>query len=147
MTRVEQAVADFKDGCNCCQAVIGAYAEDLGIERSTALHIATGFGAGMGRMAETCGAVSGACMALSLKYGSPVAGDKEAKARAYDAVREFADKFTARRGTLLCKELLDHDISTEEGWQQASAHNVFSTVCPDFVQDAAEILEEMLMPS
>ena len=59
----------FLDGYNCSQAVFGAYAEDFGIDFSTAMKISSGFGGGFGRMREVCGAVSGMTMVLGLKYG------------------------------------------------------------------------------
>jgi len=67
--KLEQAVNIFKEGSNCSQAVISVYAEDFGLSRKMALKIAQVFGAGMGQMAQTCGAVTGAFMVLGLKYG------------------------------------------------------------------------------
>ncbi len=66
MSRIENAVSRFAEGYNCSQAVLSAYAEQLGVDGETALKIAAGFGGGLGRMAETCGAVTGAFMVLGL---------------------------------------------------------------------------------
>ncbi len=144
MNQVERAVARFDEGFNCCQSVFSVYAEELGLDRETALKIATGFGGGMGRMAGTCGVVTGAFMIIGLKYGATDAEDKETKEKTYERVREFAKRFTDRNGALLCKELLDCDISTPEGHERAREQNLFSTRCSQFVKDAAEILNEML---
>ena len=66
----EQAVRKFGKGFNCSQAVLSVYAEEFGLCRETALKIACGFGGGMGRMALTCGVVTGAFMVIGLKYGN-----------------------------------------------------------------------------
>ena len=48
-TKPDQAVATFNNGFNCAQAVFSTYAEEFGIDRTIALKISCGFGAGMGR--------------------------------------------------------------------------------------------------
>jgi C_GCAxxG_C_C family probable redox protein len=143
MNRIETAVARFAEGFNCSQAVFSAYADDFGLDEEAALRIAAGFGGGMGRMAETCGAVTGAMMVLGLRHGGNTP-DREVKERVYAKIREFADRFKARNGSLLCRDLLGCDISTPEGCEAASKRGLFTTKCPQCVQEAAEILEEML---
>ncbi|MHC4124087.1 MAG: C-GCAxxG-C-C family protein [Planctomycetota bacterium] len=143
MNRVEQAVERFKKGFNCSQAVLGSYCEQFGLNCETAFKVATGFGGGM-RMADTCGAVTGAFMALGLKYGSITAEDKAAKAKAYEKVIEYTSRFKARNSSVICKELLGCDISTPEGMKKAQQEGLFGSVCPKMVRDAAEILEEIL---
>jgi C_GCAxxG_C_C family probable redox protein len=143
VNRIETAVSRFAEGFNCSQAVFSAYAEGLGLDEKAALKIAAGFGGGMGRMAETCGAVTGALMALGLKYGG-ITPDRETKERVYERVREFAARFKASHGSLACRVLLGCDIGTAEGQQIARQQNLFTTVCPQFVESAAGILEELL---
>jgi C_GCAxxG_C_C family probable redox protein len=121
--------------------VLSSYAE--GIDQETALKIASGFGGGMGRMAETCGAVTGAMMILGLRFGGTTP-DREAKESVYARIRDFADRFQARNGSLVCRILIGCDISTPEGYEMAQEKSLFTTTCPKFVRDAAEILEEML---
>ncbi|MBD3306044.1 hypothetical protein GF339_06650 [candidate division KSB3 bacterium] len=144
MTHKDRALQLFDQGCNCCQSVCTAYADELGLDHETALKLSSGFGGGMGRLTNTCGVVTGAFMILGLYYGSGRVGDKVTKEQVYDYVRVFAEKFTDRHGTLMCRELLDCDISTPEGHAQAKAQNLFATRCRGFVGDSAEILEEML---
>jgi C_GCAxxG_C_C family probable redox protein len=143
MNCIETAVSRFAEGFNCSQAVFSAFAESLGIEETDALRIAAGFGGGMGRMAEICGAVTGALMVLGMKYGGTTP-DREAKERVYQQVREFAARFRARHGSLVCRDLLGCDISTAAGHQSAREQNLFTSRCPPFVRGAAEILEELL---
>ena len=144
-TRVEQAVEKFKKGFNCSQAVFGSYSDQFGLDCQQAFKVATGFGGGMGRMGQTCGAVTGAFMVLGLKYGNATAEDKESKANTYDKVVEYTKRFKARNGSVVCKELLGCDISRPEGMEKAQKDGLFVSVCPKMVRDATEILEEMLM--
>ena len=134
----------FKEGFSCSQAVFSAYAEQLGLDRETALKISGAFGGGMGRMAQTCGAVTGAFMVIGLKYGAIDAEDKETKEKAYALVREFADRFKSRHGSIACQDLLGCNVSKPEGLKVAREQKLFETICPRLVKDAAEILEEML---
>jgi C_GCAxxG_C_C family probable redox protein len=144
MDRVELAVSHFQKGLSCSQALVVAYGEGFGLEREMAVRLAAGFGGGMGRMAQTCGAVTGAVMLLGLKYGSVDVEDRQAKEKTHEAVREFANRFTLLNGSLICRELLGCDISTPDGFRLAKAKKLADTVCPKFVRDAAEIIEEML---
>jgi len=136
-----EAVACFKQGYNCAQAVFSTYSEELGLDRETALKVSCGFGAGMGRRQETCGAVAGACLLIGLKYGKVAREDDAAKEKTYALVREFAGLFEERNGTTNCRELLGVDMI--DGDKQAIAEGL-KTVCPKMVQDAAEIIEELL---
>jgi len=143
-TNVESAVSLFKQGFNCAQAVLAIYGKKFGLEHDTALKLASGFGGGMGAMGQTCGAVTGAFMIIGLKYGGTSSSDEEVKINTYKLIRKFAERFKSRNGTTICKELLGCDISTEEGLRTAKEKDLFSTICPKLVQDAAEILEEMV---
>ena len=140
----EQAVRKFRKGINCSQAVLSVYAEEFGLCRETALKIACGFGGGMGRMALTCGTVTGAFMVIGLKYGNVDANEKEIKEKTYGLVREFARRFEKRNGSSICRELLGCDISEPEGLRSAKENGLFTSVCPGLVREAVEILEEMM---
>jgi len=141
--KAEQAVERFRKGFNCSQAVLGSYCEQFGLECEKAFKVATGFGGGM-RMGYTCGAVSGAFMVLGLKYGNSTAEDKAGKAKTYKKVEEYTNRFKARNDSVTCRELLGCDLTTPEGMKEAKDKGLFSTICPRMVQDAVEILEEML---
>lgn len=143
-TKVHNAVCLFDQGCNCSQAILATYGEQFGLNREAALKVASGFGGGMGRSALTCGAVSGAFMVLGLKYGPGDAHNKKAKEHTYELVREFSEKFKSRNGSIICSKLLGCDISTPAGLKIAREKSLFASVCPKMVQEAAEILEEMM---
>jgi C_GCAxxG_C_C family probable redox protein len=143
-SKAEEAVAYFEKGFVCSQAVFVTYAESLGLKSEIALPIADAFGAGMGGMAETCGAVTGAFMVIGLKYGRDHAEDSEAKEKTRHLIKEFVRRFKNRHGSITCKTLLDVDISTDEGMEAANEKGLFETHCPKFVRDAAEILENLI---
>jgi len=106
------ALACFKEGFNCSQSILSVYGAEYGISRDMALKIACPFGAGIGRMAEVCGAVTGAFMVIGLKYGNTDAKNISAKGNTYQLVSKFADRFKARNGTINCGELLGCDLGT-----------------------------------
>jgi C_GCAxxG_C_C family probable redox protein len=139
----EEAVERFKKGFNCSQAVFGTFSEQFGLDCDTARKVATGFGGGM-RMGSTCGAVTGAFMVLGLKYGNTTVKDKEGKANTYKKIEEFTNRYKNRNNSVICRELIGCDICTPEGMKEAQDKGLFSSICPRIVQDATEILEEML---
>jgi C_GCAxxG_C_C family probable redox protein len=140
--KVENAEARHQQGFNCSQAVFSTLAESLGLDPSIALKIASPFGGGIGRTGETCGAVTGALMALGLSEGFSEP-DRQVKERVYARTREFLDRFYARYGAVACKILIGVDISTPEGMQQARDQGVFTNRCSQFITGAVEIADEM----
>ena len=144
MNCAERAADYFARGFNCSQSVLAAYAEQFGLTEEQALKVAGGFGGGMGRMAETCGAVTGAIMVIGLKFASTIPGDVQGKENAYAAVREFVHRFKGRNVTVLCRELLDCDISTPEGMKRAQQEKLIKKCCPKLIQDAADILDQLI---
>jgi C_GCAxxG_C_C family probable redox protein len=140
MKKSQLAIENFKT-LNCAQSVLLSHAEELKLDKTTALRIALGFGGGMA-MAETCGAVTGAYMVLGLKANFKEKSIQEIKAETKAAVRKFNELFIAKHGSLQCKKLLGVDISTPEGSALASEKNLFNTVCSELVGSAAEILEK-----
>ncbi len=106
--KAQKAMELFKDGYNCSQAVIGSWCNDLGLDFDTAIMISAGFGGGMGRMREVCGACTGAFMVLSLKYGYNNPKDTDRKKILYGKIQEFANRFKQENGfdSIICRELL-----------------------------------------
>jgi len=140
----EQASKLFEEGYLCSQSILMAYAPLFDLDREAAARLAASFGGGVARRGETCGAVNGACMVLGLRYGHTSADDIDSKERAYEAVQKFISQFEARNGSIGCNHLLELDISTAEGLQQARDRQLFATRCPGFVSDAAEILDQIM---
>ena len=144
MDRTETAVRMFEQEFSCSQSVFSAFADPADLPRETALRVAAGLGGGLARTGDTCGAVTGAVMALGLRHCGVPAEDPLAKQRAYPPVQEFLVRFKARHGSIVCRELLGCDLGTPEGLQSAREQGLFKSRCPAFVRTAAEILEESL---
>ncbi|MEI8242043.1 MAG: C-GCAxxG-C-C family protein [bacterium] len=143
MKHSDAAAAAFAQGLSCSQAVLSVYAEEHGLTQVAAAKIAAGFGGGMGRMAQTCGAVTGAYMVIGLKHGTTT-GDLVAKEKTYQLVRTFAGRFKEKNGALACKDLLGCDISTSDGLEKMKNLGLHGKVCTQLVRDACELLDEML---
>ena len=144
MTNVENAISLFKKGFRCSQAILSTYATQFGLGQELALRLASPFGGGMGSLGNTCGAVTGAIMVLGLKYGHSKVGELKKKEKANQITKDFVEKFKSRNGSIMCKELLNCDISTPEGRNKAIEEKLFIEICPNLVRDSAEILEKLL---
>ena len=143
MEKQKIALTNFKNKNNCCQAVISAFTQDFNLDKTTTLKLATGFGGGMGK-GEICGAVTGAYMALGLKFGYVSQADIEGKAITKEKVKTFDKLFIEKHKTLHCKGLLGCDISTPEGHDYAAGNNLFETKCTKFVGDAVAIADGLM---
>lgn len=101
----DAAYAWFLKGYNCSQSVVAAFAPQLGLTEETALRLSAGFGAGIGRMREVCGAFCGVVTVLSMVYADPA--DPKDKSRMYALVQQAAEQYRARNGgSIICRELL-----------------------------------------
>ncbi len=144
MSDVDRAVSCYMKGFVCSQAILSTYGLKFGLNRDISLKISAPFGGGLARMGKICGAVTGAFMVIGLKYGYINPSKSEEKEKMYGLVKEYVSKFNNRNGTIICKELLDCDISTSEGRDLAIEKKLFIEVCPKFIRDSAEILETIL---
>jgi hypothetical protein len=70
--------------------------------------------------------------------------DSERLRRRHGAQGGRLRRFTERNGTIVCRDLLGCDISTQEGFERAKQQGLFDTVCTKLVKDSVEILEDML---
>ncbi|MDA3899690.1 MAG: C-GCAxxG-C-C family protein [Spirochaetes bacterium] len=141
MSRSEKGVSKFKEGFNCSQSVLFSYADRLGISEDNALKIMTGFGAGMGRRQEICGAVSGGIAVLSMLYGRTGSDDKQKTDETYDKTRKLIEAFISNYGTVNCLSLLGGcRLLSEEGQQRFKDENMIKH-CYDFVRFVIEHLE------
>ncbi len=147
MSKVKSAVCRFKDDLGCAQALLSTYGSELGLDREIATKVTDAFSSGMGRMGETCGAVTGAFMVIGLKYGGRATGETQGNNKVHSLVNEFVQRFNSRNGSIVCRELLGCDISNPKVFNSKKTRNLFKTACPKYVQDAAEIIEELLESS
>jgi C_GCAxxG_C_C family probable redox protein len=121
--------------------MLAGFGELYGLDRPTAFKLGRAFGSGMG-MGRECGAVTGAMMILGFKV-QEASSEKETRFKAYDLVKELVRLFEKKHGTIICKDLLRVDVGTPEGRDKAIKDNLFRTLCPGFVRDAAQILADM----
>lgn len=140
MTRKSDLVEYQFSRYNCAQTVFSLFAEDVGLDESTALKISSCFGGGM-NCAETCGAVTGSYMVIGMKHGH-FTSNPVAKAKTKELVKQFNEKFKAAHGSLICKQLTGFDISTPEGAAAAGANHIHDTKCTEFIKTACNLLEE-----
>lgn len=112
---------------NCAQAIVHTYADIAGMDEQLAMNVANAFGAGMGNMEGTCGALVGAGIVLGML--------NKDKAKAMKDMRQIMTKFQTRNGATQCKVL--KGVGTK----------VVLRECPLCVADAAEFLEEQIRES
>src|SRR5512136_3046171 len=129
-TRAEIAVSKFSVGYNCAQSVFYSFCDDLGFDKNTALKMATGFGAGMGRKEEVCGAVSGGIIVIGARYGRGEGQDRTPTELTYRKTRELMDQFAQKHGTFICRKLLKGcELTTEDGRKDFKDNKLADTIC------------------
>ena len=142
--KAQQAEKLFREGYNCCQAVIGAFAEELGMQTEDILRLASSFGGGMGRLREVCGAVSGMFMIAGLERGYDDPKAQQEKKEHYARIRHLADEFKKENGSIVCRELLGVDNNGNPTPEARTASYYKKRPCAELVRQAAEIIEKEL---
>ncbi len=132
--RIQKTIELHDKGYNCAQAVACAYCDLVGVDEKTALCATEAFGAGMGGMQATCGAVSGAVFLAGMKNADGMVGAPKSKGRTYQLSKAIVDTFQQQNGTVVCKELKAKNPET--GLPVRS--------CADCIMDAAKIAETIL---
>lgn len=134
----------FIKGYDCSQVVLAYFAEKLGLSEELANKVSACFGGGM-MQADTCGAYTGALMAIGLKYGHY---DEETLLAQKDVMMaksaEFKAKFYETFDTCNCKELLGYDVTIPEEFQEALSSGRMLGFCPTVVTAVIKALEEVL---
>lgn len=126
--KIDRVIKDFNNGFNCSQVIFRNYAEQFGLDISTASKIACPFGGGLGGMGLICGAITGAYMVIGLKHGNSDAADQQTKKKNYELIKNFTKNFESRNGSTICNQLKGDDRS----------------LCVKYLKDAIEILEELV---
>jgi C_GCAxxG_C_C family probable redox protein len=140
----DEAVAAFRSGYNCAQSTFIPFARAAGLPEATAAKIASSFGAGMGRMQETCGAATGGMMALGLGRGFERPEDQAGKDATLARTKEFLALFKAEFGTHRCRDLIGCDLNTEEGQAFHRDQDQRELICAKCVGKAASLVEGLL---
>jgi len=126
---------------NCCESVLLALKDYLGVDSDLIPKIGTGIGAGVSLNGLLCGSVSSVAMAIGIKYGrnSPEESPKPVWDMVDKYVAEFKDKF----GYVNCRELTGLNVKTEEGMKTYLA-KVHDYACVDRLKFAVEKAIQML---
>ena len=143
MITADQINTGFRNSIHCSQQVLAEWAEELGYTRDEAMRMSAPFGGGMFR-GDTCGAVCGAMIAIGMRFGHSQPGDVERNAAMIEKVQAFQSKFIESKGSTICRELVEHDFSKEGELEKALMNGKIFDVCPGFVQEALEILDEIM---
>lgn len=144
MDRRKLAYELFMQGCNCSQAVFCAFCDLTGFDKETALKLSSGLGGGMGRLRETCGAVSGMVLALSALYGYSDTKDLSLKSDHYKRVQQLCNRFKDEAGSLCCRELLGLKGASEPYSPPRTDEFYKTRPCARLIMLAAGILEDFI---
>ena len=142
----DAAYAWFLKGYNCSQSVVAAFAPQLGLTEEMALRLSAGFGAGIGRMREVCGAFCGVVTVLSMVYADPT--DPKDKSRMYALVQQAAEQYRARNGgSIICRELLAKAGAAPAGGtaaEERTAEYYKKRPCPELCRICADLCAEFI---
>ena len=143
-SKTEDAIDLFRTGMNCAQAVLMTFSEELDYDREMAARTSCGFGGGMGRLQETCGAATGSFMVLGIHYCKKYPANTDRKETTYTAIQKFNREFLAIHGTMNCKSLLKVDLKTDEGQKILKENNLSEIVCEKCISDSINIVEGLI---
>ena len=146
MTRKEKAMAYFRQGYNCAQAVVLAFADLTDMDEATLSRMSCSFGGGMGRLREVCGTVTGMFLVTGLLRGYDGAETGEVKAAHYARIQALAKEFERQNGSIVCRELLAlRQKHRDDPTPEARTESYYAgRPCAELVGSAAEILENYL---
>ncbi|ABS42198.1 C-GCAxxG-C-C family protein [Clostridium botulinum] len=139
----QQVLKSFSEGFDCSQVVLSSVAEELGIDEITAKKVSACFGGGM-FCGSTCGAVTGALMAIGLKYGHSMPDTPHIKEENIAKLMKFREKFLQKYDSVMCKNLLGYDLTDSEDMKKIQEEQLLTTFCPKLVSDVISILKEVL---
>jgi C_GCAxxG_C_C family probable redox protein len=136
----KKALEFFSQDYNCAQSVLRAILEHKGKMFDYAQQISAGFGGGIAHQGETCGAVSGAIMALGILEGENTSDTKGHKNKTYELSEKFLAKFCKIHGTTRCRDLTGIDMTDADARNEAIRSGNFAELCPKFVDNAVRIV-------
>lgn len=139
-----KAVSLMDAGFNCSQSVLSSYSEVLGFDNELALSVSCGFGAGMGRLQGTCGAVTGAYMVLGIYCSQKYLENVDRKAQSYLMIQAFNKQFSEKHKSADCRKLLNCDLTTEQGQQYFQDNHLMDSVCKNCIRDSIQLINEQI---
>ena len=138
---IQRARELFQSEYNCAESVLMALAEGQGIESEWIPRLATGFGGGIARTGQMCGALSGAIIGMGLVLGRDEPDVKPDEF--YAAIQKLLGDFEAIHGTIQCHALIQLDLTTAEGRTSYRARGTTAR-CLDYVEEAARCALNLL---
>ena len=142
----EKACEYFKQGYNCAQSTLLAFAERTNLSEDFALKLASSFGGGMGRLREVCGAVSAMFMVAGILKGYTSCDNDEKKAAHYSLIQELAEEFKTQTGSYICRDILGLEEGSDSPIPAKRTEEYYATrPCEAFVRYACEIIEELII--
>lgn len=144
-SKQEIALQSFHAGFNCAQSVLKAFSRDLELDEMQALNMSSGFGAGMGRLQKTCGALTGAYMVIGLHNSVAIQIQENRFNMSSMMIQDFESQFIKKHGTSSCGELIKCDLNSTEGQRKFKEENIKEVICGKCVSNAVALLEEILI--
>jgi C_GCAxxG_C_C family probable redox protein len=142
-TYSELARTYFKEGYNCSQSVFMAFSDEYEMDFDTTLKISSSFGAGMGRLREVCGAVTGMFMVAGMIYGYTDPKDHTSKTEHYKRIQYLAKEFEAKNHSIICRELLGLVAGKDSPVPELRTAEYYKKrPCVELVGMAADIMEQ-----
>ena len=139
------AEENFLRGYNCTQAVVLAFSDLHGMDEKTAARLSSSFGAGMGRLREVCGTVSGMFLVAGMLYGYEEPKDYQGKKEHYERIQQLARAFEEQNGSIVCRELLGLNKKKDEPAPEQRTEEYYKKrPCGKLVHMAAAIMEEYI---
>lgn len=138
-----QAKEFFARHYNCAQATFLPFALRCGLKENIAAKMALPFGGGMSHTGQVCGAISGGLLAIGLATGTSE-DDPRQKNACYDLSKAFISRFKALHGKISCPGLLGYDLNDPNSKLSNRDPNLNQTPCSKFVEDAVEIVKDLL---
>ena len=133
----------FLGGYNCAQSVAVAFCDVTGMDEKETARMLSGFGGGMGRLREVCGAVSGMFFVLGVLYGYDTPGDDSNKKRVYTDVQALAAQFREQCGSIICREILENP-PTDPTPSPRTAEYYKIRPCARMVLTAATLMDKFI---
>lgn len=143
--RKQMAVSLFNQGYNCAQAVFATFSDYTEIEQINAIKMTASFGGGMGKLRETCGAVTSMFMCMNYIYPSTQPDDLDARTQNYAAVQRTASIFKDKYGTINCGELLKLKPDGNARPSERTDEYYAKRPCSRFVSLATEIIAKEIL--
>lgn len=145
-SRAQKAKDYFLSGYTCCQSLSAAFYDKTGLDESTVLRLTLGFGAGVGRMREICGAVSGMAFIVSAYYGDSESGNTETKKKIYSYIQELVSQFKKINGSVVCADILglERGRFSSPSPEKRTDDYYKKRPCAEIVFGAADMLNKFL---